>query len=79
MQKTVQKIIKRIADANQLPEAEVEKVFRAQFKLIKQVAEQADRKDTDSFKTVQLIKFGKFHVKESTKKAYLEKLNKKDD
>jgi nucleoid DNA-binding protein len=79
MQKTVQRIIKKYAKETNLPEAEIEKALKSQFKLVKKVAEESDRKDPNSFKTVQLIKFGKFYVTEKTKKAYIEKLNKKRD
>jgi nucleoid DNA-binding protein len=71
MQKTVQKKLKEIAEKYNIPEKEVQKAFEAQFQLIKQTAEEADRQDSSTFKNIRLIKFGLFYVKEAVKKAYI--------
>lgn len=79
MQKSVQKIIKDIADKYNLSTSEVEEVFKSEFKLTKKIMEAGDKKDATTYKSVRLIKFGLFYVKDSVKKAYIENINNKKE
>jgi len=71
MQKSIQRLIKETAKKFQVPEQEVEKLYKAQFKLVKQTYESAEKGEEDTFKNIRLIKLGVFYVKEGVKRKLI--------
>jgi hypothetical protein len=81
MQKRVKQIIKETAKKFQVPEQEIELLYKAQFKLVKRTFEEAEKNKPDTFKNVRLIKLGIFYVKDYMKKHIASKKpkNKEDE
>jgi len=78
MQKRVKRLIKETAKKFQVPEHEVELLYKAQFKLVKRAYEEAEKGNPDTFKNIRLIKLGVFYVQDYMKKRIIE-IKKKDD
>ena len=77
MQKVVKQKIKELAKKYQVPEKEIQDLYDAQFKLVRQTFEQATKGEVDTFKNVRLIKLGIFYVKEGVKKHLINRKTKK--
>jgi len=73
MQKIVKRKVKELAKKYNVSEKEIEELYNAQFKLIRQTIEEAEKGKVDTFKNIRLIKLGIFYVKDGIKKHLINK------
>lgn len=78
VQREVQKIIRRLAEENSIPEAKIEEVVNSQFKFIKETIINADRADIESFKSIKLMKLFKL-VPSKERLYHINRTNKLKD
>ena len=64
MKKKSDKIIKEMSLKYHLPVKDIEDIIKSQFKFVRETIEEAEKDNEDSFKTVKLLSFGKFLVKD---------------
>jgi hypothetical protein len=79
MQKRVKRLIKETAKKFQVPEHEVELLYKAQFKLVKRTFESAEKGEPDTFENIRLINLGVFYVKDYMKNRIINSKIKKDE
>jgi nucleoid DNA-binding protein len=79
MQKEVEKIIKQISHKYYIPVKDVEDIIKSQFLFVKEVIQSAERDKEESFKVVQLPKFGKFVVAKNRIKHIIKNKNGVED
>jgi len=60
MKKETDKIIKHLSLKYHIPVVDIEDIIKSQFKFVKETIESATKDDTETFKTIKLLSFGKF-------------------
>jgi nucleoid DNA-binding protein len=78
-QKETQKIIKSMSLDYYIEEKRVEEVVKSQFQFVRDQLVNVDRNDVKSYKTIKLLKFGKFIPNTRMLYYILKAKNKKDE
>lgn len=69
------KLLKEVAEEHGIPSPIIERAWKNQFKVVKNIISNSNREDIDSFKTVYIRYLGKF----VPRIAEMHHMNKRDD
>lgn len=78
-EKIFEEYLKEIAEKHGIPSPVLEKAWKNQFKVVREVISNSERGNMDSFKTVYIRHVGKFVPRVSEMKYMAEHNKKRDD
>lgn len=79
MQKKVDKIVRDLSHKHYIPVKDIEDAIKSQFLFVKKTIEDAEQDKEDTFKTVNLLSFGKFIVPKNMIRHIINNKKKKKD